>query len=52
MVTPKRVVEATPLVVARIKLRERAQRSPAPALPERRVLLRDPAQSTRLAPTP
>ena len=46
MVTPKRVVETTPLVVARIKLRERAQRSPerasAPARPERHPQLRDP----------
>jgi hypothetical protein len=40
MVTPKSVVETTPLVVARIEQLERAQRfrkrSPAPAGPERR----------------
>jgi hypothetical protein len=56
MVTPKSVVETTPLVVARIRQRERAQRSPglssAPARPERRPPLREPSRLTRLVPAP
>jgi hypothetical protein len=56
MVTPKSVVETTPLVVARIRQRERAQRSlersSAPARPERRPPLRDPSRATRLVPVP
>jgi hypothetical protein len=56
MVRPKSVVETTPLVVARIALRERAQRSSvrgsASARPERRSQLRDPRRPTRLVPAP
>jgi hypothetical protein len=56
MVTPKSVVETTPLVVARIKQLERAQRfrmrSSAPARPERRREHRDPRRPTRLVPAP
>jgi hypothetical protein len=50
MVTPKSVVETTPLVVARIEQLERAQRfrkrSSAPARTERR----DPRRPARLVP--
>jgi hypothetical protein len=52
MVTPKSIVETTPLVVARIEQLERAQRcrtrSSAPARPERR----DPRPLVRLVPAP
>ena len=56
MVTPKSVVETTPLVVAWFKQHERAQRSaacrPAPDRPERRPQLRDPRRPNRLVPVP
>jgi hypothetical protein len=56
MVTPKSVVETTPLVVAWIKQHERAQRSPgrssAPARHERRPPLRDLPHPTRLVLAP
>jgi len=42
MITPKRVVETTPLVVAQIKLREQAQRSRTVARPRRRPSPRPP----------
>ena len=52
MVTPKSVVETTPLVVARIKQRERAQRSTerasAPTGPVRRPALRERRRPTGL----
>jgi hypothetical protein len=52
MVTPKSVVETTPLVVARIKQLERAQRfrtrTSAPAGPEHR----DTRRPARLVPVP
>jgi hypothetical protein len=52
MVTPKSVVETTPLVVAQIRQLERAQRlrkrSFTPARPEHR----DPRRPTRLVPAP
>jgi hypothetical protein len=50
MVTPKSVVETTPLVVARIKQLERAKRfgSVAPGPPRHR----DPRRTTRLVPGP
>jgi hypothetical protein len=55
MVTPKSVVETTPLVVARIKERERARRSAtwasAPERPERRPQLLELPRHTMLAPT-
>ncbi len=54
MVTPKSVVETTPLVVAWFKQRERTQRSAAcpaaPDRPERRPQLRDPRRPNRLVP--
>jgi hypothetical protein len=54
MVTPKSVVETTPLVVAWFKQRERAQRAAAcPAAldrPERRPQLGEPRRSKRLMP--
>ena len=54
MVTPKRVVETTPLVVAWIRQHERAQRaserSSAATLPERRPRPRDLGRPARLAP--
>jgi hypothetical protein len=56
MVTPKSVVETTPLVVARIKQLERAQharkRSSAPAGPVRRPQHLDPRRPARLVPVP
>ena len=56
MVTPKSVVETTPLVVARIEQLERAQRfrkrSPAPAGPERRLQHRAPRRPVLLVPVP
>jgi hypothetical protein len=56
MVTPKRVIETTPLVVARIKQRERARRAPerssAPTRPERRPQPRDPRHPARLVAAP
>ena len=56
MVTPKSVVETTPLVVAWFKQRERAQRSAAssaaPDRPERRPELRDPRRPNRLVLAP
>ena len=52
MVTPKSVVETTPLVVARIKQLEHAQRfrrrTSAAAAPQRR----EPHRSTRLVSAP
>jgi hypothetical protein len=54
MVTPKSVVETTPLVVAWFKQRERAQCSPARSSttnrPERRPLPRDSRRPTQLVP--
>jgi hypothetical protein len=54
MVTPKSVVETTPLVVAWFKQRERAQHSPtctaAPHRPERRPQLRSAPRPTPLVP--
>lgn len=51
MVTPKSVVETTPLVVAWFKQRERVQHSPAcpaaPDRPERRPQLRNARRPTR-----
>ena len=53
MVTPKSVVEITPLVVARIEQLERAERfrkrSSAPGRPVCRPQHRGPRRSTRLA---
>jgi hypothetical protein len=54
MVTPKSVVETTPLVVAWFKQREGGQLSPARSaaanLPERRPQLPDSRRPTRLVP--
>ena len=56
MVTPKSVVETTPLVVAWFEQRERARRSAAcpaaPERPQRRPQLRDPRRPNRLVPAP
>jgi hypothetical protein len=53
MVTPKSVVETTPLVVAWFKQRERAQHptcTAAPHRPERRPQLRSARRPTPLVP--
>jgi hypothetical protein len=52
MVTPKSVVETTPLVIARIKQLERAQRRCSTSRPERRPPRRDRRGTTRLVPAP